>query len=59
MSSPYNIAPRKFSPGLLDRQIISRRQNKMLNAAQAHELFLARLAPGKSSQDALAWIERM
>ena len=28
-------------------------------AAQAHELFLARLAPGKSSQDALAWIERM
>jgi hypothetical protein len=28
-------------------------------AAQAHELFLARLAPGKTTQDALTWIEKM
>jgi uncharacterized cupredoxin-like copper-binding protein len=28
-------------------------------ASQAHELFFARLAPGKTTQDALAWIEKM
>jgi hypothetical protein len=28
-------------------------------AAQPHEVFVARLAPGKSAADALAWLEKM
>jgi hypothetical protein len=28
-------------------------------AAQPHEVFVARLAPGKTAQDALAWLEKM
>jgi len=29
------------------------------DASQPHELFVARLAPGKTAADALAWIEKM
>ena len=28
-------------------------------AAQPHELFIARLAPGKTVQDVAAWVEKM